>query len=184
MSKDLTIAIQIDQPDLAKQCSGLIKKLKGVNAVDWPGDLAEKGPLAVKAVPNIILIEDRPASGDLFVRVQTIKGHFPQAALIIVSKNKDPQHIIAAMKAGASEYLVDPVEEQTLINAVDEVKARLATTADCTKTFLNAVSIYHLKAACLPPPTIAAHMPLSSCHNRDLLSSSHKSWHGLGSWLN
>ena len=126
MAKELVVAIQITKPNLAKSFIGLTKQLKGVNLLQWPGNRAESGPVAAKALPDIILIDDSPEYGDLFARIKTIKGHFPQVTLFVVSENKDHQHIIAAMKAGASEFLVEPVSEEILRNAIDEVRAKLA----------------------------------------------------------
>jgi pilus assembly protein CpaE len=92
--------------------------------------LAEKGPVAVKTIPDVILIDDSPEDGDLITRIQTIKRHFPKATLFVVSGNQDPQNIIAAMKAGASEYLVEPIKEKTLHKAIDEVMFKLANAGD------------------------------------------------------
>ena len=126
MAKELTFAIQITKSDLVKVLTGFTKNLKGVNILQWTGNTAEKGPIAVKTTPDIILIDENPEGGDLFVRIKTIKSHFPQTSLFVVSANKEHQNIITAMKAGASEYLVEPVLENTLHNAIEEVRAKLA----------------------------------------------------------
>ena len=127
MSKALILAIQITKPNSAKAFTELTKKLKGVEVLEWSGSLAEKGPVAAKAMPDIILIDDNPESGDLFTRIKTIKTHFPHVTLFFVSDDKDPQQIISVMKAGASEYLVEPVSEQHLYNAIEEVRVSLAS---------------------------------------------------------
>ena len=126
MAKELALAIQIDKPNRSKNLAGLTKQLKGINVLQWSDNQAEKGPVTGKTIPDIILIDDSPECGDLYTRVKTIKSHFPQVALFVVSDTKDHQHIITAMKAGASEFLVEPVLEETLHNAVDEVRATLA----------------------------------------------------------
>ena len=126
MAKELVVAIQITKPDRAKTLAGLTKSLKGVNLLQWSSNQAEKGPAVVKTIPDIILIDDSPETGDLFTRLKTIKNHFPEVTLFVVSDSKDHQHIIAAMKAGASEFLVEPVLEEILHNAIDEVRAKLA----------------------------------------------------------
>lgn len=126
MAKELVLAIQIAKPDLAKTFTGLTKQLKGIDILQWVGDKAEQGPVALKVIPDIILIDDSPECGDLFNRIKTIKNYFPQVSLIVVSENKNHQYIIAAMKAGASEFLVEPVLEKVLHNAIDEVRAKLA----------------------------------------------------------
>jgi pilus assembly protein CpaE len=126
MAKRLIVAIQISKPDREKSFTGLTKNLKGVDLLHWSSNQAEKGSIAVKTIPDIILIDDCPETGDLFTRISTVKKHFPQVTLFVVSDNKDHQHIIAAMKAGASEFLVEPVLEEILNNAIDEVRAKMA----------------------------------------------------------
>lgn len=128
MAKELVLAIQIVKPDLAKAFTGITKGLKGVNILQWTGNTAEEGSVAVETIPDIILIDDNPESGDLFARIKTIKGHFPQTSLFVVSANKEHQYIITAMKSGASEYLVEPVLANSLHNAIEEVRAKLANT--------------------------------------------------------
>ena len=126
MAKELILAIQMANPNQAKALTGLTKELKGVNVLQWTGNTAEKGSIAVKTIPDIILIDDNPENDDLFARIKAIKGHFPHTSLFVVSANKNHQYIITAMKSGASEYLVEPVLENSLHNAIEEVRAKLA----------------------------------------------------------
>lgn len=126
MPNELILAIQISSSNLAKSLTAATKRLKGVNILPWAGHSAEKGIFAAKTTPDIILIDDSAECGDLFARIKAIKGFFPQVALFVVSDNKDHQHIISVMKSGASEYLVEPVLEETLVTAIDEVRAKMA----------------------------------------------------------
>jgi pilus assembly protein CpaE len=126
MAKDLIVAIQIAKPDWSKVCTALIKKIKDISILQWMEHTAEKGLIATKTIPDIIMIDDCPESGDLFSRIKTIKRSFPQTALFVVSGNKDPQHIISVMKSGASEYLVEPVSEELVFSAINEIRANLA----------------------------------------------------------
>jgi pilus assembly protein CpaE len=126
MTKELLVAIEISRTDLAGTLLSMTRKLPGVKCQQWTGNLGEKGSLAVKTVPDIIVIDDSPESGIILARTRAIKDNFPEASLFIVSANQDPQNIINVMKAGATEYLVEPVSERTFVNAVEEVRARLA----------------------------------------------------------
>jgi pilus assembly protein CpaE len=126
MTKELLLAIQISRTDLAGTLLSMTRKLPGVKCQQWTGNLGEKGSLAVKTVPDIIVIDDSPESGIILARTRAIKDNFPEASLFIVSANQDPQNIINVMKAGATEYLVEPVSERTFVNAVEEVRARLS----------------------------------------------------------
>jgi pilus assembly protein CpaE len=128
MATELILAIEISQTNRAKAFLGLAKQLKGVNILQWQSRTAEKGVSAAKTIPDIILIDDIAESDDLLTRVQTIKENFPKTTLFVVSDNKDHQNIISVMKAGVSEYLVEPVQEDLLYNAIEEVRAKLANS--------------------------------------------------------
>jgi pilus assembly protein CpaE len=128
MAKELTLAIEIAQPKRAKALLDLTKRLKGVNTLQWQSNTAENGITAAKTVPDIILIDDITENDDLLIRVRAIKEHFPKTTLFVVSENKNHQNIISVMKAGASEYLVEPFEEDLLFNAIEEVRAKFASS--------------------------------------------------------
>jgi pilus assembly protein CpaE len=126
MTKQLIIALEIARSELAGALAALARGIPGVGIVEWTGGIAEKGSLAVSTVPDIVVIDDAPGNISLVNRVKTIKVNFPEAALLVVSANCDPQQIISVMKAGAAEYLVQPVAERVFVNAVEEARARLA----------------------------------------------------------
>ncbi len=126
MTKELIVAIEIARSDLSKAISAQSRELAGIKVHNWTGSLGEKGSLAVKTVPDIIILDDSPDAGNVLARIKTIQGNFPLVALFVVSENKDPQQIIDVMKAGAAEYLVEPVPAKILHNAIEEVRARLA----------------------------------------------------------
>lgn len=128
MATELNLAIEITQPNRARALLGFAKKLKGINLLQWQNRTAEKGLAANKAVPDIIIIDDVVENGDLLSRVQSIKLNFPKTTLFVISENKDHQNIISVMKAGVSEYLVEPVQEDQLYNAIEEVRAKLANS--------------------------------------------------------
>jgi pilus assembly protein CpaE len=128
MPKELNLAIEISRSETASALQSHIRTLSGVKVQQWTSSLAEKGGLAVKTAPDIIVIDESPESGNLLNRLRTIKDNFPQASLFVVSANRDPQNIIDAMKAGASEYLVEPLDGRVLLNAIEEVRARLASS--------------------------------------------------------
>lgn len=125
MTNELLLAYEFSNSALNKDIQAIIKDAPGLKTSNWPGSIAEKGPVAVKDIPDIIVIDDYEG-GNLISRVKTITNNFPQTALFVVSENMNPQHIIDVMKAGAAEYLVEPVSGKTLLNAVEEIRAKLA----------------------------------------------------------
>lgn len=128
MTKELTIVFEISQTQLGKAFLEHTKVLPGVKTQQWSNSTAESGSAKDKETPDIIVIDDNQQLSDLFLRIKTIKGNFPQASIFVVSANKDPQQIIDTMKAGAAEYLVEPIEEKTLHNAIEEVRAKMTNS--------------------------------------------------------
>lgn len=127
MTKELLLAYEISDTGINKSIQGILKDVPGLKSQSWPGSLAEKGPLAVKTTPDIIIIDDHQGGGgSLINRVKSITMHFPQVALFVISEDMRPQHIIDVMKAGAAEFLVQPVPEKSLLNAIEEIRAKLA----------------------------------------------------------
>ncbi len=126
MTKELFIALEVTNSDLLDTLLSQLRSIPGTKTQNWAIDSGEKGTLTVKTVPDIIIIDNSPMLGDLLNRVRTIKTNFPQTALLVVSGDLDPQLIIDVMKAGAAEYLVEPVSERSFTNAVEEVRVKLA----------------------------------------------------------
>ncbi len=128
MKKELNIDLEISSLAIEKNINAYLKQLTGVKVHDWPGVSAGKSNNTAKATPDIVIIDDNLQDGTLLVRVRTITGTFPQASIFVLSANKDPHYIIDVMKAGAAEYLVEPVDEAALQNAIEEVRAKLANS--------------------------------------------------------
>ena len=128
MATELILAIEIDKSNRARALMSLAKQIKGVNILPWQSRTAEKGIAESKAIPDIIIIDDMAENDDLLLRVQAIKEHFPKTTLFVISENKDHQNIISVMKAGVAEYLVEPLQEDLLYNAIEEVRAKLANS--------------------------------------------------------
>jgi pilus assembly protein CpaE len=128
MAKELKIAIQVSKNSLEKSLTAFLKGQKAIDLQVWTSDMAESGPSAIKDIPEIIIIDDTSATDDLVLRVRQVVDFFPQSTVFVISKNQDPKTIIAVMKAGAAEFLVEPLDEQTLHHAIEEVRSKKTGT--------------------------------------------------------
>jgi len=136
MTKIIQIAIEIPDQETVKELSRILAEIPEIKTTVWFDSMGEKGGLAVKVIPDILLIDDRPEGARFFERLRILRSNFPQAAIFVVSGEKNPEHIVQVMKAGAKEYLVLPVREKTLDRAVEEVRHALA---EAGKTSLASV---------------------------------------------
>lgn len=134
MTNKITVAIEIADAGCVKTLLEALKNLPGVETIQWFPGTGEKGSLAVKGTPAVIIIDDqRETSFSVTERISKLHQAFPQAAIFVVSADTRPEHIVAMMKAGASQFLASPVNSQTLTNAIEEVRVRLATSENAAK---------------------------------------------------
>jgi pilus assembly protein CpaE len=134
MKNKVTVAIEMADAAGVKTLMHTLKSLPEVETVQWFTGTGEKGALAVKGSPSVIIIDDQAeTSRSAAERVARLHQAFPQSAIFVVSADTRPQHIVEMMKAGAAQFLVTPINPQALSNAIDEVRIRLATAGKSSK---------------------------------------------------
>lgn len=76
--------------------------------------------------PDIFIIDDKPEEADTVSHLRKLKDKFADADIFVISTNKHPQHIVNLMKAGASEYLGNPLNAVELRDAIEEIRIKRA----------------------------------------------------------
>lgn len=134
MKNKITVAIEMADAGGVKTLVEALKNLPGVETVQWSAGTGEKGSLAVKESPAVIIIDDQKVTSfSVTERITKLHQAFPQAAIFVVSADTRPEHIVAMMRAGASQFLVDPINPNALTNAIEEVRVRLAASGKSAK---------------------------------------------------
>ncbi len=88
----VTIAIEMADAAVVKTLMDVLKNLPDVETVQWFNGTGEKGTLAVKGSPIVIIIDDRPeTSRSAAERVAKLHLIFPHAAIFVVSFIAAPQ---------------------------------------------------------------------------------------------
>lgn len=77
------------------------------NPSDWPGLLNRVS----QDRPEILLIELSAIRADLMNALRAIKRSAPQTKIVALHSSDDPQTILAAMRAGANEFIHPPWDE-------------------------------------------------------------------------
>ena len=126
MPRKLLVAIEISDTRLVQAIQEKLGEIPNLETNQWFDSAAEKGPLAVKGSPDIIILDDPTDGPTIFNRLKPIRQNFPRAEVFVVSSNQFPQHIVEVMKAGVAEFLVSPINDKVLKNAVEEVRLKLA----------------------------------------------------------
>jgi len=133
MAKQITVAVEISDSRLAKSILDVLKGMPDVQAVQSYGSMLEKGSLSVKSPPNIIILDDSTEGVDFSQKLAGLRRAFSQAAIFVVSPDKSAEKIIEVMKMGVAEYLVTPVSDRILENAIEEVRLKLANAGQIAR---------------------------------------------------
>ena len=133
MAKQITVAVEISDSRLAKSILDVLKGMPDVQAVQSYGSMLEKGPLSVKSSPNIIILDDMAEGVDFSQKLAGLRRAFSQASIFVVSPDKSAEKIIEVMKMGVAEYLVTPVSDRILENAIEEVRLKLANAGQIAR---------------------------------------------------
>jgi pilus assembly protein CpaE len=75
-----------------------------------------------------MILTEEGEKEQLFSTLEKLRDRFPATSFILISAVQDPKHIVAAMKAGVSEYLVPPLSTESLNNAIEEIRAKSPAT--------------------------------------------------------
>jgi pilus assembly protein CpaE len=122
MDQTLNIAVSIDDSILAESIVSQLENTADVKTSRWNGK-----HYADQFHPEIIIVADNgPAGEGISQKVSRLRKDFSQSAIFVVSKETRPEKIVEVMKAGGSEYLLAPVDQKILLNAVKEVRVKHA----------------------------------------------------------
>jgi pilus assembly protein CpaE len=133
MARIIQVAIEMTDRETVKALSLILAEIPEVKTTIWADSMGEKGEMAVKVFPDILIIDDQPEGAQFLERQRILRNNFPQAAIFVVSAEKSPEYVVQIMKGGAREFLSLPVREKVLAGAVEEVRRALADSCKINK---------------------------------------------------
>jgi chemosensory pili system protein ChpA (sensor histidine kinase/response regulator) len=116
----LTVMIVDDSVSVRRVVSNLIKN------VGWQPMAAKDGLEALEIIqrsaqpPDLILVDIEMPRMDGYELIATLKGHeaYRNIPLAILTSRAGEKHRRKALELGASEYIVKPYQDETLINII------------------------------------------------------------------
>jgi pilus assembly protein CpaE len=122
-----TIALLISTAELSEEVRAALQQLPvrvvfEMAAFDSAAVLVDK---VERYRPDILLLDDAAMDGRLGELVGAVRGCQAAPRVVVLGKSSDPQRILAALRAGASEYLYPP-----LADALNDAFERLSTLQD------------------------------------------------------
>jgi DNA-binding NtrC family response regulator len=106
--------------DLLAICGGysLLPALPGAQSVRSAAALAsllEKGP------PRAVIVELVAPAHDRLQLIRAVRRRYPGVPCVVVAQNSTEEMAVAALRAGANEYLRAPVERDSLLAALESL---------------------------------------------------------------
>ncbi len=133
MVLEINVSLAISSQDLAERLSEILAEMADVNILEIFGPDGAKGTVAKQAEQHIIIVDDRPAAGDIFPKIDSLRNSYPQSPIFVVAADPRPEHIVEVMKAGAAEFFFSPLDPQKLKGAVEKVRAQWVRPGRSTK---------------------------------------------------
>jgi DNA-binding NarL/FixJ family response regulator len=145
-----------DDQELVRTGFRLILELAGLTVCGEAGDGAEAVELARRHRPDVVLMDVRMPRMDGIEATRRIGlAGLPTRVLVLTTFDLD-EHVLDALRAGASGFLLKDVERERLVDAVRTVAAGESLFAPSVIERLVAHYVEHPPAAAVwPPPQLA-----------------------------
>ncbi len=124
MPNELNIFVESSRKEILSQVSEILRTLPKVAFRLSEGLLPELSSQAGKSSPGIIILDEGDGDGDIVTRLLKLQEQFAQSAFFVISPDTSPKNIVRLMKAGASEFIGNPVKADNLIDAVEEFRIK------------------------------------------------------------
>jgi pilus assembly protein CpaE len=83
--------------------------------------------------PDLVLVDVRGDAASGMAAIERLRANHPQVAIFAIAYTTDPELILQAMRAGANEFFMWPVPEETFHGAVRRTAARRESTQAADK---------------------------------------------------
>lgn len=119
----LNIVIIDDEERVRFLIKGIIPwETLGMRVVDEAGNGLEGLEVCRRLNPDIILTDIRMPGMDGLALLETIKEELPESKVVIISGYDDFSYARRAIKTGAYDYILKPVDEDELIQVLEKTK--------------------------------------------------------------
>jgi pilus assembly protein CpaE len=88
---------------------------------------------------GVVSIDSNPEKG--LKLVETLHQNSPQCAVLVVSSSADGQIVLRAMRAGAKEFLIQPVRVEDLVSALDRISNQKFGGADSRSRSCHVIAV-------------------------------------------
>jgi len=104
-----------------------------------PSMQAESG-LAALSTPDIVIFDSSSFPGEGVAMMERLAQQFPKAVMMLLSSDRSPETLIAAMRAGVREVLPLPVLQSDIEVAIERISQKIGASATEDGKILSFIS--------------------------------------------
>ena len=121
MSDPVRVLLVDDHEVVREGLRTLLARRPSVAVVGEAGSVAEAVDTAVKAKPDVVIMDVRLPDGSGVEACRLIRDHRPETRVIMLTSYADDEALFASIVAGAAGYLLKQTRGQALIDAIESV---------------------------------------------------------------
>lgn len=149
----IRIVVADDHPIVRAGIVGLLETAPGIEVVGEAADGAEAIALAASERPDLVLMDLRMPGVDGATATSSIVGSGSGARVLVLTTYETDDHILAAIEAGASGYLLKAAPQDEILAGIRAVAAGETVLAPSIAAKL--VSRVRADAASVAPPALS-----------------------------
>jgi DNA-binding NarL/FixJ family response regulator len=153
MSETIRIVVADDHPIVRAGIVGLLDQAPGIEVVGEASDGAEAVELAASERPDLVLMDLRMPGVDGASATASIVAAGQGTRVLVLTTYETDDHILAAIEAGASGYLLKAAPQAEILAGIRAVAAGETVLAPSIAAKL--VSRVRADAASVAPPTLS-----------------------------
>jgi pilus assembly protein CpaE len=123
MSQELNILVESSRSQILDQVSEILGSLPKVVSRQSEGP-PERNAQAEGSSPDIIILDEGTDGADIVARLLKLQKEYAQSSIFVISPDVSTKNIVRLMKAGASEFIGNPLKAGNLIDAVEEFRIK------------------------------------------------------------
>jgi DNA-binding NarL/FixJ family response regulator len=122
MSDAIRVAVADDHPMFRAGVVGSLREVEGIEVVGEAGDAASALALARTELPDVIILDIAMPGGGL-TAAREIAAACPATRIVMLTVSEDEDDLLAAVKSGASGYVLKGAGAGELVSVIRSVNA-------------------------------------------------------------
>ncbi|GAA0984399.1 response regulator transcription factor [Acrocarpospora macrocephala] len=154
MTEQVRVLVVDDQQLIRESIASLLDIQPGITVVGMAGDGRAAVELVLALSPDVVLMDVRMPTMDGIEAVSVLRGRAPACRVVMLTTFDDEEYVVAALRAGASGYLLKDRPSRELADAVRLAHAGVVQFDPAAAARLAAALT---RTAAVPPVDQAGH---------------------------